>query len=1347
MPLDKSLKKVMLIGSGPIVIGQAAEFDYAGTQACRALKALGISTVLVNSNPATIMTDAAVADAIYIEPLKEAVLRRVIAKEKPDGLLSTIGGQMGLTLSMQLAKSGFLEQNGVRLLGASLETIENAEDRRLFKETMARINRPTIPSDVVNDVPSALALAHGIGYPVIVRPAFTLGGSGGGIAADEAELKVIAKSGIDESPISQILVEKCVSGYKEIEFEVVRDGAGNALCVCSMENFDPVGIHTGDSIVAAPALTLADPEYQMLRSAAIDIVKELGVCGGCNVQFALDPESMDYAVIEVNPRVSRSSALASKATGYPIAKVAAQLAVGLNLDEITNAVTNETTAFFEPAIDYVVVKFPKWPFDKFYSAKRRLGTQMKATGEVMAIAPTFEAALMKAVRGAEIKLDTLNLPACAAMSDSELFDAMKNATDERLFAVYEAIKRGMSADEIHRVTMIDEWFLSRLALLAACESELASSADLNDELYKKAKKLGFPDAAIERISGKKVKKHLPASYRMVDTCAAEFAAHTPYFYGVSGGENEAVQFKEQNVDGAKKTVIVLGSGPIRIGQGIEFDYASVHCVATLRALGYDVVMINNNPETVSTDFDIADRLYFEPLYSEDVMDIIAAEKPYGAVVMFGGQTAINLAETLVKNGIKILGTSADAVDCAEDRERFDAALARLGIARPEGHIVKTADEALAAARALGYPVLVRPSYVLGGKNMIIAFSDGDIEQYMDFILASSGENTVLVDKYLSGTEIEVDAICDGEDILIPGIMEHIERAGVHSGDSIAVYPAWNLSGPIIEKLVWATKSLALELGIRGLINIQYVVHNNRLFVIEANPRASRTIPYISKVTKLPIVPIATRVMLGERLSDIGCGAGLYKKSVLFAAKAPAFSFEKLSGLDSHLGPEMKSTGEVLGIGKNIEEALYKALVAAGFKITARGGLLVTMQKRDSFETLSVVRGMSELGFTIYAPEDAAAPLLAAGVDCVTVSADDEADGFAKLLESGSVNYVLASGEKGALPDEETIALRARATKCRVACLTSIDTANALLSVIKSGYSCDNIELFDITKLPAHKKKYDFIKMRASENDYIYFDCFEQQVENPESLSVWLSSRRKSIGGDGIVLIKPSDIADAAMRMYNSDGTPAEIAANAMRCVAKYLYESGRAAKEKMLIETEAGVRSLRCFVRDGKVYSVSIEMKAPDFEAAHVPVSLPVERVVDYPLGFEGEDLKITCVSMGNPHCVIFTSDVDRAPLETLGARLETANIFPQRANISFATVLDGCNIKMRVWERGIGETYSCGTGACAVAAAAVELGYCELDSDITLHLRGGDLVVNRRSDGLTLTGDAQIDFIGTIEI
>ena len=869
MPLNKDIKRVLVIGSGPIVIGQAAEFDYAGTQACRALKEEGLEVILINSNPATIMTDKAMADKIYIEPLTLETVKRVIKKERPDSLLSTLGGQTGLTLSMQLAKEGFLDKYNVKLLGANPETIDKAEDRQMFKDTMESIDQPCIPSLVVNTVEDAVDFANqeGIGYPLIIRPAFTLGGTGGGIVHNEEELREITRNGLYLSPITQVLVEKCISGWKEIEFEVMRDSKGNVITVCSMENFDPVGVHTGDSIVIAPCVTLADKEYQMLRSAALKIIDTLKVEGGCNCQFALNPDSFEYAVIEVNPRVSRSSALASKATGYPIAKVAAKIAIGYTLDEIKNAVTGKTYACFEPALDYVVVKLPKWPFDKFVYAKRELGTQMKATGEVMAIGTTFEQAIMKAVRGAEIGHDCLISPKMADLSDETVKSRLHDCNDERLFVVYEALRRGVTVDEIHDITKIDEWFLNKLCKLIAVERELAKGG-VSYELYHEAKKLGYLDKVIEKISGEKIEKPLNAVYKMVDTCAAEFAAMTPYFYSTYDTEDEAEEFIKSRHTG-NKTVIVFGSGPIRIGQGIEFDYASVHCVWALKEKGFDVVIVNNNPETVSTDFDTADRLYFEPLTNEDVMNIIRIEKPYGVVVAFGGQTAIKLTKHLAANGVNILGTPPDSIDAAEDRERFDELLENLQIKRPEGYTVMTAEEALEIANRISYPVLMRPSYVLGGQNMIIAFNDDDIKEYMEIILNQGIENPVLIDKYLMGTEIEVDAICDGEDILIPGIMEHIERAGIHSGDSIAVYPAWNVSDKLTERIIDCSKRLAVSLNTKGLVNIQYLIYHDELYVIEVNPRSSRTIPYISKVTGVPMVDLATRAMLGERLCRYG----------------------------------------------------------------------------------------------------------------------------------------------------------------------------------------------------------------------------------------------------------------------------------------------------------------------------------------------------------------------------------------------------------------------------------------------------------------------------------------------
>ena len=1054
----------MVIGSGPIVIGQAAEFDYAGTQACRALKQDGIEVVLVNSNPATIMTDSVMADEIYIEPLNLDTVKRIIDKEKPDSLLSTLGGQTGLTLSMQLAKEGFLKKHGVKLLGANPETIDKAEDRQMFKDTLLAIGEPVIPSEVVTDIESAVKFADTIGYPVIVRPAFTLGGTGGGIVNNEEELREIGTNGLRLSPITQILIEKCIAGWKEIEFEVMRDKKGNAITVCSMENFDPVGVHTGDSIVVAPCMTLSDKEYQMLRSAALNIINSLGVVGGCNCQFALHPDSFEYAVIEVNPRVSRSSALASKATGYPIAKVAAKLAIGYTLDEITNDVTGKTSACFEPALDCAVVKFPKWPFDKFVYAKRLLGTQMKATGEVMAIGVNFEQALMKAVRGAEIGLDNLNLKMMAEMTEDELKQQIAVCDDQRLFAIFAGIKKGISLEYIHETTKIDMWFLYKLRNLAKLEYELENT-ELSDELYLKAKKLGYTDKSIESISKSRVPCHISASYRMVDTCAAEFSAETPYFYSAVGVENEAEQFINEK-RGDKKTVIVFGSGPIRIGQGIEFDYSCVQCVWTLKKAGFDVVIVNNNPETVSTDFDTADRLYLEPLTPEDVMNIIEVEKPYGVVVAFGGQTAIKLTNFLTEHGINILGTQADSIDAAEDRERFDALLEKLKIKRPKGETIMTAEEALKAAEHIGYPVLLRPSYVLGGQNMIIAFNEADVKEYMKIILSTNIENPVLIDKYLMGTELEIDAICDGEDILVPGIMEHIERAGIHSGDSIAVYPAWNISNRMRERLLEHTKNLALALKTKGLVNIQYLIYEDEIYVIEVNPRSSRTIPYISKVTGVPMVELATRAALGEKLRDMGYGTGIYRESDYVAVKVPVFSFEKLIDVDVHLGPEMKSTGEVLGVGRTLREALYKGLSAAGYSLKKRGGVLFTIRDSDKAEIVLTARKFFDMGFKIYATEGTAKLLNAAGIDtqvAYKIHQNSEYN-IVNMLEEGIIDYVISTSSKGRIPTYDNVKIRRKAVELSIPCLTSVDTANAIIDSLNSGYSLYTTEIVDINTM-------------------------------------------------------------------------------------------------------------------------------------------------------------------------------------------------------------------------------------------------------------------------------------------
>ena len=1056
MPLNPKLKKVMVIGSGPIVIGQAAEFDYAGTQACRALKEEGLEVVLVNSNPATIMTDAAMADHVYVEPLTLDFLKKIIQKEKPDSILSTLGGQTGLTLSMQLAKEGFLEKEGVTLLGADPDTIAKAEDRQIFKDTMEHIGEPIIPSAVTGTLEGALSFARRAGYPVIVRPAYTLGGTGGGIAKDEEELREIASAGLRLSPITQILVEKCIAGWKEIEFEVMRDGGGNVITICSMENLDPVGIHTGDSIVIAPAVTLADKEYQMLRTAALHIIEAMGIEGGCNVQFALHPESYEYAVIEVNPRVSRSSALASKATGYPIARVAAKIAVGYRMDEIKNEITGMTKACFEPALDYVVVKFPKWPFDKFVYAARKLGTQMKATGEVMAIGRNFETALMKAVRGAEISHDCLADASMRKMDDDTLTWKLMAEDDERIFAIYEALYRGFSIEKIHELTMVDEWFLYKLLHLCGLEKQL-SVGELTDALLREAKRNGFPDKTIARISGRTDFPHLPFSYKMVDTCGAEFAAQTPYFYSTADEEDEAGPFLAERASG-KPVVIVFGSGPIRIGQGIEFDYASVHCVWALKDAGYEVVIVNNNPETVSTDFNTADRLYFEPLTPEDVADIIRTEKPVGAVVAFGGQTAIRLTKWLSESGVPILGTPADSIDAAEDRGRFEALLKELHIRQPKGDTVRTTDEALEVANRLGYPVLLRPSYVLGGQNMIIAFSDADVQEYMQIILSHLENNLVLIDKYMMGTELEVDAICDGEDVLLPGIMEHIDRAGIHSGDSIAVYPPWNLSPAKTAKLVDYSTRLALSLHTKGLINIQYVISQDQVYVIEVNPRSSRTVPYLSKVTGIPMVDIATRIMLGEKLKDMPYGTGLYPASSYTAIKVPVFSFEKLSGLDTQLGPEMKSTGA------DVRE-LQQALVGAGYSMKRKGGVFITVRDTDKEEIPEVARHFADLGFHLYATAGTARVLREHGMQATMVHKISESEhNTIALLESGKVNYIISTSAKGRTPARDSVKVRRKSVELGIPCLTSLDTAVALADILKSGFTAETATLVDICEL-------------------------------------------------------------------------------------------------------------------------------------------------------------------------------------------------------------------------------------------------------------------------------------------
>ena len=1351
MPLDKSIKKVLVIGSGPIVIGQAAEFDYAGAQACRVLKSRGIETILLNSNPATIMTDKAMADEIYLEPLTLATVKRIIEKEKPDSILATLGGQTGLTLAMKLHKEGWLEEHGVRLLGTDAEAIIKAEDRELFKDTMIKIGQPLVPSDIATTLEESKTIAEKIGYPVIIRPAFTLGGFGGGVAYNEEEMNEVAANGLEQSPITQILVEKYIYGWKEIEFEVMRDHAGNKIAICSMENFDPVGVHTGDSIVCAPALTLAKREYDMLRTAALDIIEELGIEGGCNCQFALDPNSDTYSVIEVNPRVSRSSALASKATGYPIAKVSAQIALGYTLDEIKNEITGKTYACFEPSVDYVVLKVPKWPFDKFAQSQRKLGTQMKATGEVMSIAPSFEEALMKAVRGAEIGLDTLN-PKSSLLGDNAL-ESLKKTDDMRLFRVFEALKSGVSVDDIFEITKIDRFFLKKLLKLAKFEDMLAtlSGKAMDEETYIKAKKLGYTDAALTRLSDATLPAHRASAYKMVDTCAGEIAAEKPYFYGTHDDieHDEARYFLNHE----KETVVVLGSGPIRIGQGIEFDYSSVHCVWALKEMGYDVAIINNNPETVSTDFDIADRLYFEPLTPEDVYDIIQLEQPIGVVVAFGGQTAIKLTNFLDSMGIPVLGTSADGIDMAEDRARFEALLEECGIKRPSGVGVMTKEEALEAAKNIGYPVLVRPSYVIGGQNMVIAHEEKDIISYMNKILSTGIENPVLVDKYMCGTELEVDVISDGEDVLIPGIMEHIERAGIHSGDSIAVYPPYNLTDAMRQKIIDCSTTLALKLGTKGLVNIQYLIYNNELYVIEVNPRASRTIPYISKVTGVPMVDLASKVMIGKKLAYLGYGTGLYKVPPYFAVKVPVFSFEKLNDVNTQLGPEMKSTGEVLGIGKTLNEAIYKGIIAAGYKLidpekNSGVGVFLSCEDHDYNDIVSVAKKFSDLGMTIYATPGTAASISRLGVDVITVPNVFDSDDVWNLMESGKISYIVYTGAIVDGTVDEFISIHRKAIQLNIAVLSAIDTANALADAVAGRWSELNTELVDLNNMRSERMNLKFYKMETLGNDYILVDNRNGSINCPESLALQLCNRHTGIGADGLILVERSSHSDSKMRIFNSDGSEGKLAANALRCIAKYLYDNGIVEVTDFTIDTWSGPRAVHAILANEEVGSVTVEAGEYTFDADKLPIDFEADgEVVNKTISIGGNDYDVTCLLLGNLHTVIFADRVDDLDIDKIGPEIEFSPLFPDRTNVEFIRVVNDRTIKMRVWERGAGETLACGTGACAAAIAAVKNGLCEMGKDITVKVRGGDLTVCVYENNVTLTGNAVLSFEGTKKI
>ncbi|MEJ8733967.1 carbamoyl-phosphate synthase large subunit [Mediterraneibacter sp. ICN-202921] len=1052
MPRDKSIKKVLVIGSGPIVIGQAAEFDYAGTQACRSLKEEGIEVVLLNSNPATIMTDKDIADRVYIEPLTVEVVEQLILKEEPDSVLPTLGGQAGLNLAMELEEAGFLREHGVRLIGTTSETIKKAEDRLEFKATMEKIGEPVAASLVVENVEDGLSFANKIGYPVVLRPAYTLGGSGGGIAHDSEQLVEILENGLRLSRVGQVLVERCIAGWKEIEYEVMRDGNGNCITVCNMENIDPVGVHTGDSIVVAPSQTLGDKEYQMLRTSALNIISELNITGGCNVQYALHPETFEYCVIEVNPRVSRSSALASKATGYPIAKVAAKIALGYTLDEIKNAITQKTYASFEPMLDYCVVKLPRLPFDKFISAKRTLTTQMKATGEVMSICDNFEGALMKAIRSLEQHVDSLLSYDFTGLTEDELLEQLTIVDDMRMWRIAEAVRRGISYETIHSITLIDEWFIDKFARIVEMENALKTQP-LTVELLKEAKRMEFPDNVIARLTGTDERaihdmrhaNYIVAAYKMVDTCAAEFAAETPYYYSVYGSESEVEKTQD------RKKVLVLGSGPIRIGQGIEFDFCSVHCTWAFSKEGYETIIVNNNPETVSTDFDIADKLYFEPLTPEDVESIVDIEKPDGAVVQFGGQTAIKLTEALMKMGVPILGTSAENVDKAEDRELFDEILEECEIPRPTGGTVFTAEEAKEVANRLGYPVLVRPSYVLGGQGMQIAINDHDIDEFIGIINRIAQDHPILVDKYLQGKEIEVDAVCDGEDILIPGIMEHIERAGIHSGDSISVYPAQSLTKKAKEKIAEYTRRLAKSLHVVGLINIQFIVCGEEdVYVIEVNPRSSRTVPYISKVTGIPIVPLASKVIIGNKIKELGYTPGLQPEAEYVAVKMPVFSFEKIRGADISLGPEMKSTGECLGIAKTFDEALYKAFLGAGIKLPKFKNMIMTVRDEDQPEAVEIGRRFAAIGYHIFATSGTARALNAAGVKATPVrKIEQESPNLMDLILGHKIDLVIDIPAQGAEHARDGFIIRRNAIETGVNVLTAIDTAQALITSLEN----------------------------------------------------------------------------------------------------------------------------------------------------------------------------------------------------------------------------------------------------------------------------------------------------------
>ena len=1357
MPKRTDIKSVMVIGSGPIVIGQAAEFDYSGTQACRVLREEGIRVILVNSNPATIMTDPEMADATYIEPIATPILEQIIAKERPDALLPTLGGQTALNAAMALGEAGVLKKYNVELIGASLEAIDRGEDRELFKKVVDEAGAESARSDIAHSIEEVDKIAEKFGYPLVVRPSFTMGGLGSGIAHNEEELHRIAGAGIHYSPTDEVLIEEGIEGWKEFELELMRDRNDNVVVVCPIENVDPVGVHTGDSITVAPCFTLTDREYQKLRDIGIAIIRGVGVdTGGCNIQFAVHPDTGRIIVIEMNPRVSRSSALASKATGFPIAKIATKLALGYTLDEIRNDITQSTPASFEPTIDYVVTKVPRFAFEKFPGADPTLTTSMKSVGEAMALAGNFQESLGKAMRSIDKRHMGFNWDGekPSAEEVAELLEAIHTPTEHRYLQLMRAIWGGATLEQVFAATKIDPWFLKQIFLINETAMTVREAETLTPRLLKKAKLAGLSDVQVAHLRGLGDEGEntirelrwtygLRPVYKTVDTCAAEFDAQTPYFYASADARCEARTFPRSG----KPVVMVLGSGPIRIGQGIEFDYSSVHCVWTLKAMGYDVVIVNNNPETVSTDYDTADRLYFEPLTAEDVLQIIDVEQPVGVVVAFGGQTAIALTQTLDRHGIRILGTSAEGIDIAEDRERFDELLERFHISRPKGMGVQTLPEALHAAQTLGYPVLLRPSYVIGGQNMKIVHDDAEVTTYMQRILAQGIDNPVLVDKYMMGTELEVDVISDGTDVLIPGIMEHIERAGVHSGDSIAVYPPYNLNDMMTDKIVDSSRKLALALGTKGLVNIQYLIWENELYVIEVNPRASRTVPYISKVTGVPMVDVASRVMLGAPLAGLGYGTGLHPIPPYYAVKVPVFSFEKLGDVNAYLGPEMKSTGEVLGLGKTMQEALFKGLTSAGMVVgqhpDGRHGVFVSVDTHDLGEIVSLAKKLDDLHFALYATEETAAAIARLGIDVVTVDGIRESDHAFALLESGCIDYIVYTGALKDATMDDYIALHRRALQLGIPCFTSLDTANALADIIASRYNERNTELVDINHMRTERQSLKFAKMQATGDDYIYVENFDGHITCPESLCIPLCSRHRGIGGYGIVLIEHSDVADAKMRVFNRDGSAGGMGGNAIRCVAKYLYDNGIVPRDDLTIEAGGLVHRLHLYTRFGTVGLVTVDMGKPAFEPANVPVMLEGERVIDRPVTIAGGEYRITCLSMGNPHCVVFADRVDEVDVAHLGPQFEHADIFPARTNTEFIRVVNRTTIKMRVWERGNGETRACGTGACAAVVAATENGLCPKGEPITVKVSGGDLIVTYDDDGVRLTGNAELAFTG----